>query len=208
MESKELEQKLEALEKELTKERKKVADQNSYITELESRRAPVSNAPTQQSSTAVDPALQQYLEKKMREEVIAEATVEINKSFSEQEVAAVMPDLLAFLKANMNKKNTTVGFIIDAFDLMYARAMKNKSHEINKIGKSGTPTDTPVDVKTNAKVLNAVQEQTLKANPTVISPSDGTAGSPPDATTNVKSTKDAFQALKNRFNENGGNKFK
>lgn len=207
MESEDFKTKLEELEKQLASERKKVADQNSYITKLESGRAQGSNAPTQASVPTVDPALQQYLEKKMREEVIAEATVEIKRSFSQAEVDAVMPDLLAFLKANMNRKNTTAGFIVDAFDLLYARAIKNKEHVIHKIGKSGTPTETPTKVETNAKVLSAVQEQTLKNTPPVISPNDGAAGSPPEPSTNVKSTKDAFTALKSRFNNVGGNKF-
>lgn len=204
--SEEVQAKLEALEKELVSERKKVADQNSYITKLEAGRAQVSNAPQQPSVQAVDPAVQQYIERKMKDDTIAEATVEIQRSFKKEEFDAVFPDLLAFLKVNMKKSNTTVPFIIDAFDLLYARALKNKDHAIQKIGKNGTPTATP-SPQTNAAVIGSVQQQTLKNTPPTISPKDGTPSGLPDPSTSVKSTKDAFSALKSKFNGAGGNKF-
>lgn len=203
----ELEKQLDALKKDLEKREKQVADQNSYITKLEAGRAQVSNAPQpQQSAPAIDPTVQQYLERKMRDDTIAEATVEIRKSFKQEEFDAVFPDLLAFLKVNMKKSNTTSGFVIDAFDLLYARALKNKDHAIHKIGKSGTPTETPT-AQTNAQVIGQVQQQTLKNTPPIISPKDGSPSGVPDTSTSVKNTKDAFSALKNKFNGAGGNKF-
>lgn len=202
----ELEKQLDALKKDLEKREKQVADQNSYITKLESSRAQVSNAPQQQSAPAVDPAVQQYIERKMRDDTIAEATVEIQRAFKKEEFDAVFPDLLAFLKVNMKKSNTTVGFVVDAFDLLYARALKNKDHAIHKIGKSGTPTETPT-AQTNAAVIGSVQQQTLKNTPPIISPKDGTPSGLPEPSTSVKNTKDAFSALKSKFNGAGGNKF-
>lgn len=202
----ELEKQLDALKKDLEKREKQVADQNSYITKLESSRAQVSNAPQQQSAPAVDPAVQQYIERKMRDDTIAEATVEIQRAFKKEEFDAVFPDLLAFLKVNMKKSNTTVGFVVDAFDLLYARALKNKDHAIHKIGKNGTPTETP-SAQTNAAVIGSVQQQTLKNTPPIISPKDGTPSGLPEPSTSVKNTKDAFSALKSKFNGAGGNKF-
>ena len=202
----ELEKQLEALKKDLEKKEKQVKDQNSYITDLEARRAQVSNAQPQASVPAIDPAVQQYLERKMRDDTIAEATVEIQKHFKKEEFDAVFPDLLAFVKVNMKKGNTTAAFVIDAFDLLYARALKNKEHAIHKIGKSGTPTETPV-AQTNGKVMSSVQEQTLKNTPPIISPKDGTPSSVPETGQQVKNTKDAFSALKSKFNGAGGNKF-
>lgn len=202
----ELEKQLEALKKDLEKREKQVKDQNSYITELEARRAQVSNAQPQPSGPATDPAVQQYIERKMRDDTIAEATVEIQRSFKKEEFDAVFPDLLAFLKANMKKSNTTVGFVVDAFDLLYARALKNKEHGIHKIGKSGTPTETP-NAQTNSNVINQVQQQTLKNTPPIISPKDGIPSGVPEPSTKVKDTKDAFSALKSKFNGAGGNKF-
>ena len=139
-------------------------------------------------------------------DTIAEATVEIQRSFKKEEFDVVFPDLLAFLKANMKKSNTTVGFVVDAFDLLYARALKNKEHAIHKIGKSGTPTETPI-AQTNSNVINQVQQQTLKNTPPIISPKDGTPSGLPEPSTSVKTTKDAFSALKSKFNGAGGNKF-
>lgn len=202
----ELEKQLEALKKDLDKREKQVKDQNSYITQLESSRAQMSNAPQQPSAPAVDPSVQAYIERKMRDDTVAEATVEILKSFKKEEFDAVFPDLLAFLKVNMKKSNTTQGFVVDAFDLLYARALKNKEHAIHKIGKSGTPTETPI-AQTNGKVISSVQEQTLKNTPPIISPKDGTPSAVPETGQQVKNTKDAFSALKTRFNGAGGNKF-
>jgi hypothetical protein len=201
----ELEKQLDLLKKDLDKREKQVADQNSYITKLEASRAQVSNAQPQPSAPAVDPAVQQYIERKMKDDTIADAAVEIKKSFSKEEFDAVFPDLLAFLKANMKKSSTTVPFIIDAFDLLYARALKNKEHAIHKIGKSGTPTETP-DVS-NGKKLEAVQQQALKSKPPIISANDGTVSGLPESSSQVKTTKDAFASLKSKFNNNGGNKF-
>jgi len=201
----ELEKQLDALKKDLEKREKQVADQNSYITKLEASRAQVSNAQPQPSAAAVDPAVQQYIERKMRDDTIAEATVEIQRNFSKEEFDAVFPDLLAFLKINMKKASTTVPFVVDAFDLLYARALKNKEHAIHKIGKSGTPTETPAT--SNGKVLDAVQQQALKNTPPIISANDGTVSGLPESSSQVKSTKDAFASLKSRFNNNGGNKF-
>jgi hypothetical protein len=202
----ELEKQLKELQEDLKKREKQVKDQNSYITELESRRAQVSNAPTQASAPAIDPAVQQYLERKMKDDTVAEATVEILKNFKKEEFDAVFPDLLAFLKVNMKKSNTTTAFVIDAFDLLYARALKNKDHAIHKIGKSGTPTETPT-AQTNAQVISNVQQQTLKNTPPIISPKDGTPSGLPDTSTSTKNTQDAFKALKNKFGGAGGNKF-
>lgn len=201
----ELEKQLEALKKDLEKKEKQVKDQNSYITDLEARRAQVSNAQPQASAPAIDPAVQQYLERKMRDDTIAEATVEIQKHFKKEEFDAVFPDLLAFVKANMKKGNTTAAFVIDAFDLLFARALKNKEHAIHKIGKSTPPSETPV--ATNGKQVDNVQKQTLKNTPPVISTNDGTVSGVPESTSQVKSTKDAFNSLKSRFNNTGGNKF-
>ena len=202
----ELEKQLETLKKDLEKREKQVKDQNSYITELEARRAQVSNAQPQQSVAAIDPAVQQYLERKMRDDTIAEATLEIQKHFKKEEFDAVFPDLLAFLKVNMKKSNTTAAFVIDAFDLLYARALKNKDHAIHKIGKSGAPTETP-NAQTNAAVIGQVQQQTLKNSPPIISTNDGTASGLPDTSTSTKNTNDAFKALKSKFAGAGGNKF-
>jgi hypothetical protein len=201
----ELEKQLESLKKDLEKREKQVADQNSYITKLEASRAQVSNAQPQASVQTVDPAVQQYIERKMKDDTIADATVEILKSFKKEEFDVVFPDLLAFLKVNMKKSNTTTAFVVDAFDLLYARALKNKEHAIHKIGKVTPPSETPV--KTNGESIKAVQEKAIKNKPPVISTNDGTVSGLPESSSQVKTTKDAFSALKSRFNNQGGNKF-
>jgi hypothetical protein len=201
----ELEKQLDALKKDLEKREKQVADQNSYITKLEAGRAQVSNAQQQPSAPAVDPAVQQYIERKMRDDTIAEATVEIQKGFKKEEFEVVFPDLLAFLKLNMKKANTTVGFVVDAFDLLYARALKNKEHAIHKIGKAAAPSDTPI--KTNGQSIQAVQDKAFTNKPPIISTNDGTVSGIPESPSQVKNTKDAFSALKSKFNNQGSNKF-
>jgi hypothetical protein len=200
----ELEAKFETLKKELEKREKQVADQNSYITKLEASRAQVSNAQPQPSAQAVDPTVQKYIERKMRIDTIEEAVLEIKRFYPIKEFEAVYPDLIAFLDKNMRKENTTVNFVVDAFDLMYGRAVKNKDHALHQVGKAGAPTSTP---ETNSSVVATANEQAIKALAPTISPQDGTSGTLPDNGLQVKDTKDAFAALKTKFNNVGRNKF-
>lgn len=200
----ELEKQFETLKEELKKREKQIADQNSYITKLEAGRAQVSNATQQPSGSAVDPTVQKYIERKMRIDTIEEAVSEIKRSYSASEFEAVYPDLIAFLDKNMRKENTTVNFVVDAFDLMYGRAARNKEHALHKIGKAGAPTSTP---ETNSNVVATANEQAIKALAPTISPQDGTSGTLPDTGSQVKDTKDAFASLKSRFNTAGRNKF-
>lgn len=198
---------LESLKEELKKREKQVADQNSYITKLEASRSQVGTAQPQQSASAVDPTVQKYIERKMRIDTIEEAVLVIKKSFSAEEFDAVYPDLMAFLDRNMKRENTTVQFVIDAFDLMYGRAVKNKEHAIHKVGKAGTPTGTPQE-NNNGNVIAAAKEQAIKALAPTISSQDGTSGTMPDTSVQINTTRDAFKALQNKFNQAGSNKFR
>lgn len=202
----EYEKQLEALKEDLKKREKQIADQNSYITKLEASRAQVSNAPSQANVPAVDPTVQKYIERKMRIDTIEEAVVLIKQAFSQEEFDAVYPDLIAFLDKNMKRESTTVQFVVDAFDLMYGRAVKNKEHALSKLlGKAGTPTGTPV--KDNSSVVAAANEQAMKSLAPTIAPQDGVGGNVPDSPVQYKDTKDAFQALRGKFNQAGRNKF-
>lgn len=200
----ELAAKVEALEKELQGEKKKVTDQNSYITKLEAQAKAGNTSPQQSATAANDPVVQRYLEEKMREDTLSKAYVIIKQEVSEDIFKVIEPDLEAFLNKNMTKQNTTVAFVTDAFSLILGKAYRNKEHAIHKIGKGGTPTATPN--QTNAVNVQNVQ-QSLRQTPPVITGQDGTSGGLPSTEVKVVNTKDAFKALRERFNQSGGNKF-
>ena len=188
---------IETLEGELTTERKKVTDQNSYITKLEQQ----IKAPGAASTS--DPTIQAYIERKMREETLAQAVAQIKAEFSEEEYKAVEPDFNAFLDKNLKKENIRVDYILDAFALVMGRALRNKEHGIHKV-KAATPGSTtpPANPIPGNKQVPPVIPQ-----PPVMTGKDGGGTPPPSPTTEVKSTKDAFAALKQKMGTIGGNRF-
>jgi len=199
-----LEEQIKALEEQLKLREKQVTDQNSYITKLESQTK--QGQPNAQGGQTVDPVVQRYLEKKMRMDTIEEGVHQIKIDYAPEEFDAVHPDLLAFLNANMKKENTTVGFVVDAFDLLYGRAKKNKAHAIHQIGKATPPSGTPAS--TNDKAIQSAQAKALESTPPVIAGNDGTPGIPPAGTQQpVSNTNEAFKTLKNKFGQSGGGRF-
>jgi hypothetical protein len=185
---------------------KVINDQNKYIGQLETQlKAGSTNTPTKP-----DDVTMKYLEKNMRRDVIAEAVVEIKKDVSEEVFKAIEPDFMEFLNANMKKENTTVGFCTDAFSLVYGKCLRNKDHAVHKIGKDTNPQGvTPTTAGTNGPSVAAVNS-ILQNQPPVITDKDQSSGAVqglPNTGVQVKSTRDAFSALKNRFANNGGNKF-
>lgn len=189
-----------------------ISKQNSYITKLEARNNSSEPAQKPASSTAdnrFDPAVQAYLEKNMKRDAIEEAKVQIKQEVTEEMYKAVEPDFISFLNNNLKKENCTTAYIIDAFSLVMGRALRNKEHPINKIGKgTQTPTATPTQT-TNSQDVQAVQNTILNnTTPPVMSNKDsGAASGMPNGNAQLNSTKDAFKSLKNRFANLGGNKF-
>lgn len=185
---------------------KVINDQNKYIGQLESQVKANSN-----TTPKTDDVTLRYLEKNMRRDVIAEAVEGIKQDVSEEVYKAVEPDFLAFLDKNMKKENTTVEFCADAFSLVYGKCLRKKDHPVNQIGKDTnpqvvTPTTTP---NTNGQAVAAVNS-ILQHQAPVITDKDQASGSAtglPNTSTPVKSTRDAFASLKNRFANNGANKF-
>lgn len=186
-----------------------IAKQNSYITKLEAKAN--NSEPAQQvgyTPTGVNPSVQAYLEKSMRRDVITEAKGLIKQEISEEVYNAVEPDFLAFLDKNLKNENCTTAYVVDAFSLVMGRALRNKEHAINKIGKgTQTPPATPTQT-TNSSQVQAVQN-TIISTPPVMGTKDISAvsGIPEPNGNPVNSTKDAFKNLKARFNNLGGNRF-
>lgn len=180
-----------------------ITDQNKYVGQLE---AQLKAKP----GTTSDDVTQRYLEKNMRRDVIAEAVEEIKKDVSEETYKAVEPDFIAFLDKNMKKENTTVAFCTDAFSLVYGQCLRKKDHPVHQVGKGSNPqTATPQTPGTNGSVVQNVNS-VIQKQPPVISDRDETSGSAtglPNTGVQVKNTRDAFSSLKNRFANNGANKF-
>lgn len=185
---------------------KVINDQNKYIGQLETQVKANANS----STAKPDDVTMAYLEKNMRRDVIAEAIIEIKKDVSEEVYAAVEPDFLAFLDKAMKKENTTVTFCTDAFSLVLGKCLRKKDHPVNQIGKGSNPQPaTPATPGTNGQAVAQVNSIIQQQAP-VISDKDQSSGGAmglPDTGQPVKSTRDAFAALKNRFSNNGANKF-
>lgn len=189
-----------------------ISRQNSYITKLENKNsnnvesAPKSTTPT--VDTRFDPAVQAYLEKNMKRDAIEEAKGIIKSEITEEMYKAVEPDFMAFLEKNLKKENCTSAYIVDAFSLVMGRALRNKEHPINKIGKgTDTPPATPTPT-TNSSNVQSVQNTILNTPPVMSNRDVGAAsGMPAGNGAQHQNTKDAFKALKNRFANMGGTKF-
>lgn len=195
----ELTKQVEDLKKELTTERKKVSDQNSYITKLEQQAKQTTPTATSNVNSA-DPTIQAYIEKKMREDILGQAVTQIKQEFTEAEYKAIEPDFMNFLDKNMKKENVRLEYILDAFALIMGRALRNKEHEIHKV-KTVTPGGTTTEQNLN-KVVQSVIPQ-----PPVMTGKDGGGTPPPSTEQKIGSTKDAFTALKQKMGTIGGNRF-
>lgn len=208
----ELTKQRDADQAEIKKLNENISRQNSYITKLEAKAN--SNDSVQKSNptldTRFDPTVQAYLEKNMKRDAIEEAKAVIKQEITPEMYNAVEPDFMAFLDKNLKKENCTTAYIVDAFSLVMGRALRNKEHPINKIGKgTATPPATPT-ATTNSSEVQTVQNTILNTTtPPVMSNKDvGAASGMPNGNGNqFNNTKDAFKALKNRFANMGGTKF-
>ena len=203
-------ERIKVLEGENEKLAKQVKDQNSYITKLETESKTKGGESLQQ-----DPTVTAYLKRKMREDVTAAAVTKILQVVPSKEVfEAMKPDLEAFLEKNMKESNTTEAYIIDAFNLVWGRAMTNKDHPVHSVGKAQTPSGTPNEqTPVNPAGKNTDQiakvQRTLQSNsPSPINDNDGGGGAVPNTgQPPVKTTKDAISNLRARFQQHGGNRF-
>lgn len=192
-----------------------ISRQNSYITKLENKTNSTNIESAQKSTTPTvdtrfDPAVQAYLEKNMKRDAIEEAKAMIKTEITEEMYKAVEPDFMAFLDKNLRKENCTTAYIVDAFSLVMGRALRNKEHPINKIGKGmATPPATPTQT-TNSSQVQSVQNTILNnTTPPVMTNKDvgAASGMPYGNGAQHQTTKDAFKSLKERFANMGGNRF-
>ena len=188
--------------------KKVIGDQNSYITKLETQLREQKQTDPKASAETND-VTKAYILKRMREDVIKEATAEILASVSKEVFEAVKPDFDSFLEKNMKGDNVKKEFAIDAFNLVYGRCFMNPSHPLHNVGKNVNPNGTPTPQPgTNgpqiAKVQNIVGNQ-----PQVMSNNDVNSGQglPGVQGTPVLNTRDAFKRLKEKTTLAGGNKF-
>lgn len=186
---------IEKLNGELTTERKKVTDQNSYITKLEAQVKAKGDA----NPGSTDPTIQAYIKQKMREDVLAQSLVLIKADVSDEEYKAIEPDFLAFLDKNMKDSNVKVDYILDAFALVLGRAMRKKDHPIHSV-KAATPASTTPPGKGNPAVPPVNQ-------PPGITGADGGSTPPPSTEKRIGNTKDAFASLREKMGNIGGNRF-
>ena len=190
---------------------KMVKDQNSYITKLETQLKETKAASNSGAAPVGNDITQEYIRKKMKEEVIEKATATIISSVGKEIYEAVKPDFDSFLEKNLKLDNTTESYVIDAFNLVYGRCFAKKDHPVHQVGKAAAnpgSTPSPTNIGTNGQQVAAVQN-VISGQPPVMSGSDASAGQglPGVQGTPVKNTRDAFARLKDRIAGNGGNRF-
>jgi hypothetical protein len=168
---------LELLKKQLENERnerakleKNVSEQNSYITKLEADRkaAPVANQ-------QLDPQVKSYLQRKMREDTIAEALNYLKTQFEPGVLGVMNEDLMKFLDATMKPENTTVSYVKEAFYLCYGKSLANKEHAIHKLKSEPAPQSVVKEAVQQPTAEERLKNlQVFNPNPTMTSSDQGT----------------------------------
>lgn len=183
-------ERVKQLEQELTVEREKIKNQNSYITKLEQSKGEKGNGLVE------DPAFVAYWQSKMREDVTAKGLQEILTTVDAQTVETLKPELLAFLEANMTLDNTNVEYVVDAFSLVYGRALRNKDHAIHA-AKKPSADDANKGTDSHREMLNKVNSLVDK---TPMTEEDNSAFKDvPNPEIVPKSTKEAFKNWRSKF---------
>ena len=187
----ELTKQRDADQAEIKKLNENISRQNSYITKLEAKAN--SNDSVQKSNPTVDntrfdPTVQAYLEKNMKRDAIEEAKAVIKQEITPEMYNAVEPDFMAFLDKNLKKENCTTAYIVDAFSLVMGRALRNKEHTINKIGKGTTTPHATPTANTNSSEVQTVQNTILKTTtqPVMSNKDDGAASGMPNVNGNQR----------------------
>jgi len=189
---------------------KVIGDQNSYATKLEAQIAELKKAPAQTQAQGTDDITRKYLEDNMKRDITNQAIAIIKTNYGDAIVDACMTDYLEFLKSNMTLKNTTVEYATDAFNLVYGRCFAKKDHPVHNVGKASSPSGTPSPqtAGNNAAVVQQVAS-IINGQPPVMNPNDQSAGQglPGTQGVQVKNTRDAFSAFKDRLRQGGSSKF-
>lgn len=208
----ELTEKLSESEKASKQLAENVSKQNSYITKLETEvNKAKQNRTTPSDAKGFDPTLVAYLEKNIKRDATEDATKQIIAEVGEEVYATVEKEFTEFLTRNLTKENATTAYVIDAFSLVMGRALRNKDHAINKIGKgSDTPPATPSQ-QSNSNAVKAVQDVVANyQTPPVMTAKDSNAaiGSQvPGSDQAIKNTKESFKSLREKLAGVGSNPF-
>lgn len=188
--------------------------QNSYITKLEQERdalkAQIQTATTtlNEKPSAIDPALVKYFNKKMTQEIKENATKMIISRVSLDVYNILKPELDAFLDAYMKESNQSEEYILDAFALIYGRAMSDPTHEINKPTTPPEPAAPPQQGMTASQRLQEMARQMTVPN---ISPTDVSSSTDlPGGSSRVepRNTDEALRKFRDSLSRVGANKFK
>jgi hypothetical protein len=190
----------------LTQENQKLTEnqknQNSYITKLE---AAAKQEPTKVQVPVMDKQLTEYLQRNMRRDAMEEGMKVISQSVPKEIVDCLKPELDEFVQANMTIDKTKPSYIVDAFQLLYGKAMTNSAHKIHTIGQAGKETPPAAPPPAPQEVLADKLRQTI---PPGMTPDDKNAGqTPPASQAKIANTRDAMSAFKQKIQTAGQNRF-
>lgn len=194
-------------------------EQNSHITKLEAELQQLRNKSSNQAQgTTIEPQLSKpftdYLQKNMKRDTIEEALSLLAQQGTGADVLDCMkPELMEFLNNTMTIDKTKTSYVVDAFHLLYGKAMANKDHVIHKLGQQqgGVQGNPPPVQQSQSQVAG---QQTLAQRmqavmPPIMTPNDVNAAQTPPQQNGeqIKSTKDAMSSFKKRIINAGGNRF-
>lgn len=186
---------------------KQVSDQNSYITKLENKA---------KQGDGMTPEVKKFVFNQMAEKMKSKVVKKIKEEVDPKYFDAVEPDFEAFLEKHLREDTLNEAYIIDAFNLVWGRAMRKKDHPIHQVDKADTPDGTSADNKGGSNAGNPNPKKTegqgnpSQQTPPTISPEDsgaGGSGAPDSEPVPIKSTKESFNALKEKVKEFGGGRF-
>ena len=190
-------------------------EQNSYITKLEAQlqSSKSSSKIAMQEALHLSQPLTAYLQKNMKRDTIEEAMQALIQQGTGAEIVKCMkPELTKFLDETMTIDKTRPSYVVDAFHLLYGKAMADKNHPVHKIGQAGKQENIPPVSQPVSQVAgqqDIAQQLRDKIAPTMTPTDVNAAQSPPLQNPNeqIKTTKDAVNAFKRRIINAGGNRF-
>ena len=209
---KKMQEEIEAKNAEIAKlqseKSKNESNQNSYITKLENEVKGLKDTLEGISKTAanpqLDPSVVKYFKEQMVKDVKARAFAQITEKVGEETFKQLKQELEDFLTTTLNSDNTHEGYIVDAFNLIYGRAITNGTLSI--ITPQVEEAEEQADERTPAEIL-----QSYKDTPPIITNTDSSAssdqpGSNPQ-TNQIRNTDEAIKSLKSKFMNLGNDRF-
>lgn len=200
-----LQEQHEKAQKEIETLKKNQSEQNAYITKLEKEKADALNEAeklakaTQSKGSTSNSAYENYMRNKWRTEVVDNALESLKKDYPANHVELLRDDIVEYCKKNMTDQTTTEKYAKKVFAMLYGEALGDKNHAIHKLDQDPDPKPEdkpdPTKKKEPSSLSDALTPHTMTKGDTEA----GQGNVPPAGKEGPKSTRDSFNALKERL---------